>query len=114
MRGKRGAKDFLAEIVHERTRRNPAFPDLVKEAEARRKLARKLGPRVTHDPRANAAYVSLVNDIAPGEAVRQQVVGEDFVLDFDSAGKLLGIEVLDARRLLRESTLAGAGPDTSE
>ncbi len=36
------AKDFLAEVIHERTRRNPAFPDLVKEAEARRKLARKL------------------------------------------------------------------------
>jgi DNA-binding transcriptional regulator YiaG len=36
------AKDFLAELIDERTRRNPAFPDLVKEAEARRKLARKL------------------------------------------------------------------------
>lgn len=36
------AKDFLAEIVDERTRTNPAFPDLVREAEARRKLARKL------------------------------------------------------------------------
>lgn len=36
------AKDFLAEIVDERTRKNPAFPDLVREAEARRKLARKL------------------------------------------------------------------------
>jgi DNA-binding transcriptional regulator YiaG len=38
----RMAKDFLAEIVDERTRRNPAFPNLVVEAEARRKLARKL------------------------------------------------------------------------
>ncbi len=36
------AKDFLAEIVDERSRRNPAFPDLIAEAEARRKLARKL------------------------------------------------------------------------
>lgn len=36
------AKDFLAEIVDERTRKNPAFPDLVREADARRKLARKL------------------------------------------------------------------------
>src|SRR5476651_1899879 len=32
--------DFLAEIIDERTRGNPAFPRLV--AEARRKLARKL------------------------------------------------------------------------
>ena len=36
------AKDFLAEIVDERTRKNSAFPDLVREAEARRKLARRL------------------------------------------------------------------------
>jgi DNA-binding transcriptional regulator YiaG len=36
------AKDFLAEIVAERTRRNPEFPGLVAEAETRRKLARRL------------------------------------------------------------------------
>jgi DNA-binding transcriptional regulator YiaG len=35
-------KDFLREIVDERSRRNPDFPDLVAEAEERRKLARKL------------------------------------------------------------------------
>jgi len=36
------ARDFLAEIVEERSRRNPEFPRLVAEAEARRKLARRL------------------------------------------------------------------------
>jgi DNA-binding transcriptional regulator YiaG len=36
------AKDFLAEIIHERTARNPTFPSLVAEAEERRKLARRL------------------------------------------------------------------------
>ena len=36
------AKDFLAEIVDDRTARNPKFPRLVAEAEVRRKLARKL------------------------------------------------------------------------
>ena len=36
------AKDFLAEIIDERTRRNPGFPDMVAEAEQRRELARKL------------------------------------------------------------------------
>ncbi len=35
-------KDLVAEIVAERTARNPAFPDLVAEAETRRKLARRL------------------------------------------------------------------------
>jgi ribosome-binding protein aMBF1 (putative translation factor) len=36
------AKDFLDEIVSERTRRNPAFPDLVREATRRRELAHRL------------------------------------------------------------------------
>lgn len=36
------AKDFLREIVDERTRHNPEFPALVAEAEERRKFARKL------------------------------------------------------------------------
>jgi DNA-binding transcriptional regulator YiaG len=36
------AKDFLAEVVDERTRRNPKFPNLVADALVRRKLARKL------------------------------------------------------------------------
>jgi DNA-binding transcriptional regulator YiaG len=36
------APDFLDEIIEERTRRNPAFSSLVAEAEARRKLARRL------------------------------------------------------------------------
>jgi DNA-binding transcriptional regulator YiaG len=36
------AQDFLAEIVTERSRRNPEFRKLVAEAEERRRLARKL------------------------------------------------------------------------
>ena len=35
-------KDFLQEIIDERTGSNPAFPRLVAEAEGRRRLARKL------------------------------------------------------------------------
>ena len=36
------AQDFAAEIIAKRTRTNPHFPRLVAEAEARRKLARRL------------------------------------------------------------------------
>jgi ribosome-binding protein aMBF1 (putative translation factor) len=36
------ARDFLSEVIRERTAKNPEFPNLVAEAEARRKLARKL------------------------------------------------------------------------
>ena len=36
------AKDFLADIIAERTGKNAAVPRLVAEAEARRKIARRL------------------------------------------------------------------------
>lgn len=39
------AKDFVREVVSERTRKNAAFPRLVAEAEARRKLAQRLAKR---------------------------------------------------------------------
>ena len=38
-------KDFLDEIVSERTARNPHFPELVAEAERRRELARALAAK---------------------------------------------------------------------
>ena len=39
------AKDFLEEIISERTKRNPEFPKLVAEATARRVLARRLATK---------------------------------------------------------------------
>jgi hypothetical protein len=39
------AKDFLDEVVADRTRKNPRFPDLVAEAERRRELARSLAAK---------------------------------------------------------------------
>ncbi len=36
------ARDLVEEIVTERTQRNAEFPNMLKEAEARRKLARRL------------------------------------------------------------------------
>jgi ribosome-binding protein aMBF1 (putative translation factor) len=35
-------KDFLAEMIAERTKKNPSFPRLVAEAKARRQIARRL------------------------------------------------------------------------
>jgi uncharacterized protein YuzE len=65
--------------------------------------------RVTFDRRANAAYIYLV-PIGAGEAVRTVPVDADrlegFInLDFDEHGRLLGIEVLNATRLLPAGVL---------
>ena len=39
------AKDFLAEVITARSKKNPRFPDLVAEAERRRAFARELASR---------------------------------------------------------------------
>jgi ribosome-binding protein aMBF1 (putative translation factor) len=41
------AKDFLDEVISQRTRKNPRFPDLVAEAERRRALASVLAAKRT-------------------------------------------------------------------
>jgi uncharacterized protein YuzE len=51
---------------------------------------------VTRDALAGAAYINLIGEAEPGEAVRNVgACGGKLVLDFNAAGHLIGIEVLD-------------------
>jgi uncharacterized protein YuzE len=66
--------------------------------------------RVTFDPSVDAAYVRLANS-RPGEAtVQVSVEGvpnvSDILLDFNSDGQLLGIEIIGARAVLSADLLA--------
>ena len=69
--------------------------------------------RVTYDATVDAAYVYLVDEIGPGGVARtypcdpREVRGQ-INLDFDSEGRLLGIEVLDASKKLPEALLKRA------
>lgn len=67
--------------------------------------------RVTYDAEANAAYIYLVPEIEAGGVARTVPVdgGEQpwmVNIDVSADGQILGIEVLDARRLL-PATLLG-------
>jgi uncharacterized protein YuzE len=70
--------------------------------------------KLTYDRDVDAAYLMVVDSIAPGEAAHQVQVAEDenvagqFILDFDSNGKLLGLEILFASGTLPPSVLAAA------
>lgn len=70
--------------------------------------------RVTYDPSVDAAYLYLVELIRPGGVARtytcdpREVRGE-INLDFDSDGRLVGIEVLSASKKLPEALLQAAG-----
>ena len=66
--------------------------------------------KLTYDPAADAAYLYF-KPIAMGEAAKT-IVGEGDAegvnLDFDAEGRLIGIEVLDARTRLPGEALRRA------
>jgi uncharacterized protein YuzE len=68
---------------------------------------------VAYDRKADAAYIRLGGS-AEKEAVAftypcdPAEVNGQIHLDFDGEGRLIGIEVLDASRLLRDEVLVGA------
>jgi uncharacterized protein YuzE len=70
--------------------------------------------RVEYDRTVDAAYV-LLKEIAAGEVVRTyscdpHEAGAEINLDFDSAGRLVGFEVLGASRHLPQGLLQTAVP----
>lgn len=71
---------------------------------------------MTDDPDADAAYLTLGDDVEPGRAVSTvNAIGVpngagEINLDFDAAGRLLGVEVLGASALLAPELLEAAAP----
>lgn len=69
--------------------------------------------RLTHDAEADAAYVYLVDEISRGEVASSHVgdIPMDraaLTVDLDADGRVLGIEVLGASRVLRDETISAA------
>lgn len=65
---------------------------------------------ISYDPDANAAYIYFKDAIEAGEVVRSEVCDIDIkeaavIMQFDAADKLIGIEILGARKLLSREVL---------
>lgn len=58
-----------------------------------------------YDKEADAAYVYIKYPIKDGEVKKTIELNENIVLDFDEEGKLLGIEILDASKILKKEVL---------
>lgn len=58
-----------------------------------------------YDKEADAAYIYLEYPIKDGEAKKNIEINENIILDFDNNGKLLGIEILDASKVLNQKVL---------
>ncbi|WP_120519839.1 DUF2283 domain-containing protein [Arthrobacter celericrescens] len=70
--------------------------------------------KITYDKEADAAYIQIVDEILDGEASTQvHSIGTpddkgEIIIDFDVDGRILGLEILGAKDVLREETLAQA------
>lgn len=69
--------------------------------------------RLTYDPVADAAYLYFVEAIEPGGVAqtRSSMLDLDrafIAFDFDADGKVLGLEILGASRVLSAATLQSA------
>ena len=59
---------------------------------------------ITYDPEADAAHISL----GGGKIVESEEVTAGIILDYDAEGRVVGIEVLHASKLLSEAVRANA------
>ncbi|MBN2422954.1 DUF2283 domain-containing protein [Candidatus Woesearchaeota archaeon] len=64
--------------------------------------------RLEYDKEADAAYLYLKYPIKDGEAKNTIELNENIILDFDSKKKLIGVEILDASKLLEKKVLQEA------
>jgi len=64
--------------------------------------------KIEYDDEADAAYLYLKYPIKDGEASRSKELKENIILDYDSDGKLLGVEILNASKVLNKDALSAA------
>ncbi len=61
-----------------------------------------------YDKEVDAGYVYLEFPIKEGEAKKTIELNENIILDFDNKGKLLGMEILNASKVLNRKILLKA------
>ncbi|MAG02826.1 DUF2283 domain-containing protein [Candidatus Pacearchaeota archaeon] len=64
--------------------------------------------RFTYDKEADAVYIYLGDFIEGGGVKETRELKENIFLDLDENGKLLGIEILDASKILNKELLVKA------
>lgn len=56
----------------------------------------------------DAAYIYLEHPIKDGEIKKTIELNDNIALDYDKAGKLIGIEILDASKIMNKKILLEA------
>ncbi len=63
---------------------------------------------IEYDKEADAAYIYVEYPVKKGEAKKTIELNENIILDFDTKGKLLGMEILNASKILNKKVLLEA------
>jgi len=63
-----------------------------------------------YDKDTDAAYIYFEHLIKNGQSKNTVELKKNIILDFDNKGKLLGVEILDAKRMLNKKALLEAQP----
>jgi len=69
--------------------------------------------KLEYDKEVDAAYIYIEYPIKEGEVKKTIELNENIILDFDNTGKLLGVEVLDASKVLNKKVLLEAAAQTA-
>jgi uncharacterized protein YuzE len=64
--------------------------------------------RFEYDREADAAYIYVKYPIKEGEVKRTIALNDEIILDFDKNNKLIGIEILNAKKVLSRKVLVEA------
>ena len=64
--------------------------------------------KLEYDKEVDAAYIYVVDSIHDGAAKKTVRVSEEIIIDFDGNGKLLGVEVLNASKIINKKVLLEA------
>ncbi len=63
--------------------------------------------RIEYDKDVDAAYIYLDDGVNGSGAKKTIELNENIILDFDGDNKLIGVEVLDASKVLNKKILSG-------
>lgn len=61
-----------------------------------------------YDKKADAAYIYLKYPIEDGECKKTVELNENIILDFDKSNKLIGVEILNASKILSKEIIEEA------
>jgi len=61
-----------------------------------------------YDKEADAAYIYVEDSIKDGEVDKTIELNDNIIIDFDKNGKLLGVEILNASKILNKKSIIEA------